>query len=900
MGNTMFNFLKFSLASVLTLGLFSVPTFAQEDGEEVEEVIVTGSRIARSEFDGINPVTVITAEDIENSGQLNVADVLRSTVQNTLGTEMAGFNASSAADSSISLRGVGPSRTLVLLDGKRLPGSPKQSGASANIDIIPTAAVERIEILTDGASAIYGGDAAAGVVNVILKKDFDGVTISGGTTETDMEGGKEDSFSFVVGGSGEKSSFVFSYEHQERDTIYWKDRWYTQSAGTDSPDYANWIGVSQGSRTWINATTGQYLPWAACPGNPLMVNNGAIVYDSTYPGDATCGYDYTQIGSDDASRKSDAISTSYTYQVADDLEFSMRGTFSRVDGTSRFAPAVGSYFAPAGLIEIVAPTFGFSDGGTWGPNADCIYDYATQPSGTVTGLTNLDNTCPSPVDGFGLIRFTDNGNREMDIIADLFDIVLGLDGSVGQWDYNFSMQFSNQLSNEHGYNYINKQAYTSLSRTAGFDPTDPDTVAKYKTDTFERAENRYDNYFFGAGTDITDEVSIYLGMEYFEFGYESRYDAGRQGKNTIGSAGNSSAGERDATAFFVETLYNPAEMDELEVSFSARQDDYSDFGTSSTWKLGAKYDVNNDLMIRASAGTSFIPPSMAQLYGADSESYQFAIDYVACSAAGIAETDCVTRQYASYVTSNPALEAEESDNFNIGAIYNVNDNIVVSLDWYSLEFSNLIGTLTVQSLINAELAGTLNAGEYQSNGAFLNRSATGGLSSVIANASISPRVNFSNSTFTVEGIDLKVDANYDVGPGTLNAMLDFTQFDAIESSSGNSKIDNVGAAGYPEFRYNLFLDYTWDDYTVGAVYYYIDGTAADRDANDKLIGSLDSVGYLDVRFKWDTGYNSTLSFGIRNATDEGPVLDSSNEFDRGLYWQGHLGQVTYINFTQRF
>ena len=900
MGNTMFNFLKFSLASVLTLGLFSVPTFAQEDGVDVEEVIVTGSRIARSEFDGINPVTVITAEDIEASGQLNVADVLRSTVQNTLGSEYSGFNSYSAADAEISLRGAGGSRTLVLLDGKRMPGSPKQSGASANIAVIPTAAVERIEILTDGASAIYGGDASAGVVNVILKKDFDGVTISGGTTEPDMEGGKEDNFSIVVGGSGEKSSFVFSYEHQERDTIYWKDRWYTKSARTESDNYADWLSVSAGSRTWVNGDTYQYLPWAACPGDSRFVRDGFIAYDGSYPGDAVCGFDYTAVGSDDASRKSDAISTSYRYQVADDLEFSLRGTFSRVDGTSRFAPAVGSYAAPAGLIEIIAPTFNFAGGETWGPDADCLYDYSTQPSGAVTGLSDLDNTCPSPVDGFGLIRFTDAGNREMDTVADLFDIVLGLDGTVGQWDYNFSMQFSNQLTNEHGYNYINNYAYAQLAKEDGFDPTKQSTVDRYKHDVFERAENRYDNYFFGAGTDLTDEVSIYLGMEYFEFGYESRYDAGRVGKNVIGSAGNSSSGERDATAFFVETLYNPAEMEELEVSFSARQDDYSDFGTSSTWKLGAKYDVNDDLLVRASAGTSFIPPNMSQLYGADSESYQFAIDYVACDAVGTPEADCKQRQYATYVLSNPTLEPEESDNFNLGAIYNVNENIVVSLDWYSIEITNLIGTRTLQSLINSERAGSYTSGTYLADGSLLNRNSAGKLSSAIQNASYSARVNFTDSTFTIEGIDLKVDANYDVGPGTINAMLDYTQFESIESSSGNSKFDNVGAAGYPEFRYNLMLDYTWDDFTVGAIYYYIDGTAEDRDSDDKLIGSLDSVGYLDVRFKWDTGYNSTLSVGVRNVTDEGPVLDSSNEFDRGLYFMGHLGQVSYINFTQRF
>ena len=246
------------------------------------------------------------------------------------------------------------------------------------------------------------------------------------------------------------------------------------------------------------------------------------------------------------------------------------------------------------------------------------------------------------------------------------------------------------------------------------------------------------------------------------------------------------------------------------------------------------------------------------------------------------------------------LEAEESDNFNFGAIWKVNGNIQASLDWYSIEFANLQGRLTLQSLINAERAGTLQANTQYANGSFLNRNETGKLSSAIEQPSYSPIVNFGDSKYTIEGFDLKVAADYEVGPGVLSANLDYTQFDKIESSSGNSNFDNVGANGYPEFRYNLYLDYSWSDFSAGLTYYYIDGQAEDRDSNDKLIGSLDDVGYLDVRFKWDTGMNSTLSFGVRNVTEEGPVLDSSLEFDRGLYFMGHLGMVTYVNFTQRF
>ena len=898
----MFNLFKYSLVSVLTLGLFSTPTFAQDSDEDadVEEVIVTGSRIGRSEYSGINPVTLITSEDIEASGQLNISEVLRSTVQNTLGSTYEGFQ-NGAVDANISLRGAGSGRTLILLDGKRMPGSPKQAGAAANINVIPTAAIDRVEILTDGASAIYGGDAAAGVVNVILKDSFEGVTFRGGTTEPDMPGGKEDSFSVTVGGSGERSSFVMTLEHQERNTIYWKDRWYTKSSGTESDDYADWNKVSQGSRTYVNGDTFQYLPMAACVNNPLMVDNGRLFYDSNYPGDSGCGFDYTAVGADDASRKSDALFANFTYEIDETTTFGLRGTFSRVDGTSRFAPAVGSYRMKAGQFDIIAPTYTFSDGGTWGPDADGNYN-DTLPSGTVTGLTNTDNIVPAPADGFGLIRFTENGNREMDTVSDLYDIVMSLDGMLGTWNYNFSAQFSNQLSNEHGYNYINKYAYAQLAATPGFDPSLKANVDIYRQDTFERAENRYDNYFLGFGNDISDEVSVYLGVEYFEFGYESRYDAGRNGLNVIGSAGNSSAGYRDNTAFFVEGLYTPEDVEGLEVSVSARQDDYSDFGSASTSKIGAAYDITDELFVRASIGDSFIPADMTSLYGAPAESFQFATDFTSCRATGIADADCPERQYASFLVSNANLQPETSDSINMGVVWSPSfmaGNQSFSLDYYEITFEDLQTRITLQGLINAELSGSLAAIEASS-GALLNRASNGKLSSAIEQASLSPLINSSDSEFRLEGMDFKYSSTWDIGPGALDVDLDATYYTAYESSTGSSKVDSVGAKGVPEWRANLYLSYGWDDHTVRAAYYYIPETASTRDANDKLVGSIDGVGFLDVSYKYDTPWNSVVTVGMRNATDEEPPLDNRLNYDRGLYFMGHLGPVTYVTLSHNF
>ena len=632
-----------------------------------------------------------------------------------------------------------------------------------------------------------------------------------------------------------------------------------------------------------------------------MVDNGRLFYDSNYPGDSGCGFDYTAVGADDASRKSDALFANFTYEIDETTTFGLRGTFSRVDGTSRFAPAVGSYRMKAGQFDIIAPTYTFSDGGTWGPDAAGNYNDPV-PSGTVTGLTNTDNIVPAPADGFGLIRFTENGNREMDTVSDLYDIVMSLDGMLGTWNYNFSAQFSNQLSNEHGYNYINKYAYAQLAATPGFDPSLKANVDIYRQDTFERAENRYDNYFLGFGNDISDEVSVYLGVEYFEFGYESRYDAGRNGLNVIGSAGNSSAGYRDNTAFFVEGLYTPEDVEGLEVSVSARQDDYSDFGSASTSKIGAAYDITDELFVRASIGDSFIPADMTSLYGAPAESFQFATDFTSCRATGIADADCPERQYASFLVSNANLQPETSDSINMGVVWSPSfmaGNQSFSLDYYEITFEDLQTRITLQGLINAELSGSLAAIEASS-GALLNRAANGKLSSAIEQASLSPLINSSDSEFRLEGMDFKYSSTWDIGPGALDVDLDGTYYTAYESSTGSSKVDSVGAKGVPEWRANLYLSYGWDDHTVRAAYYYIPETASTRDANDKLVGSIDGVGFLDVSYKYDTPWNSVVTVGMRNATDEEPPLDNRLNYDRGLYFMGHLGPVTYVTLSHNF
>ena len=198
--------------------------------QPIEKISVTGSRIKRTDLEGASPVVSITAADIKLEGDFTVADALRSSSLNSFGSFSERSGSSAQSQATINLRGAGSRRTLVLLNGRRFPGSPTLGGASANLNAIPMAAVERIDIMTEGASSIYGSDAMAGVVNVILKDNFEGLTFNIGAGQRDQdEGTTSQEFSIVGGLSNDKGNITFSFDHQKRKGISDADRDYTQA-----------------------------------------------------------------------------------------------------------------------------------------------------------------------------------------------------------------------------------------------------------------------------------------------------------------------------------------------------------------------------------------------------------------------------------------------------------------------------------------------------------------------------------------------------------------------------------------------------------------------------------------------------------------------------------------------
>ncbi|HRQ34951.1 MAG TPA: TonB-dependent receptor plug domain-containing protein, partial [Chiayiivirga sp.] len=240
------------LGATGAIGLTANVAFAQDKDEatKLDRIEVTGSRIKRADIEGSLPVVVMDRAQIEASGSISVADFLRDTTFNSFGSYQSSSGSSGLGATTVSMRGLGSERTLILIDGRRAPTSP-QLGSGQDLNSIPLAAVERFEILSDGASAIYGSDALGGVINIITRKDFDGVQISFGMGRPTEDGGDTEEGSVIIGTSSDRGRVLAGASYAERDIVFNRDRdyWYTGPGGSVySNNFATRISTAASAR----------------------------------------------------------------------------------------------------------------------------------------------------------------------------------------------------------------------------------------------------------------------------------------------------------------------------------------------------------------------------------------------------------------------------------------------------------------------------------------------------------------------------------------------------------------------------------------------------------------------------------------------------------------------------
>ena len=864
--NSLASAIRYALGASVVAGLAATaaPVVAQDQEEEdvadLGRQQVTGSRISRADIEGATPVTIITREDIEFSGQENVADLLRNTVFNSFGSFRERSGTSFGQIALVDLRGLGADRTAVLVNGLRQPGSPFTGGPSANLNSIPINAIERIEILTDSASAIYGADAIGGAINIILRSDYEGAELSAFMTDPTRDGGDEFAGNVVMGGSGERGNYVFTAEWFERDPIFDADRDYSAAQFAPGDGLGvDTVGVSQFGNTAYFLTgpnAGGYRAVGDC--DPSVF---AGIFDyPPFPGDTACGFPYADISAQTGGIKRFGTFLSAEYEVTDDHSLYFRNTFSRVDSFGRYAPVAGLFFIDA---------------------------------------DNPANTFDEDI--FLLHRFVAHGPRDDDFRSYEIDNVLGLTGRLGNVDYDAYGRYFISESDAIARNYVFQSIIEDLVASGEYDfnnPTNPDNAAAVLESKATLSRNLTNKTWQTGITFSGDAFEMPAGMigwaaglEYEDVRYTDIYDAGREANNVLGSAGNSASGDRDRWAAFGEVLV-PL-LDTLELSIAARVDDYSDFGDAFSPTVALRYQPIDQLLLRASWGQGFRAPALTELFSSRAESNNDVTDFIFCREQGIADEDCPERQVTNFSGGNPDLEAEESESFNFGILWEPIENFSIGGDIYQIEVQDAIQQISLTDLLNLEIEG-----QALPPGTAINRNVNGGIDFI--------ETGFANvAEITVEGWDLRT--NYALNTdniGSFNFNVQYSRIKTFDFTSlpGGDTTNFARRNGSPSQRANWIARWNISDFAfsysgrwIGEQFNSL-GPASD-DTRERA-----SFIQHDLLAVWYAPWNGELQLGVRNVANKLPPFDPVNGYadDTDLPLYPVEGRVPFVRYTQRF
>ncbi len=722
----------------------------------LDRVEVTGSRLKRADIEGASPVIVIDRAQLDASGDVSVADVLRDTTFASFGNFRPQSGSSAQALATINLRGIGSGRTLVLIDGRRAPSAPFAASSGTDLNAIPLAAVERIEILSAGASAIYGSAAIAGVVNIILRKDFNGVELRYGVANTQVQGGDLEDAAVTFGISGDRGSLLGGASASSRGMVFTRDQiGYTRGVSTFGNNFYNYNTRLIRAVPGFNCSQGAYY----------LLANGR------------CSFDFNSVAANEASIKNKSIFTRGEYQINDDWSVYMTANVTRVNSFGRYAPVPGVVVASEGTAQDLIQ----------GDGRDTFYYH----------------------------RFAAAGNRDSNTDSTNADFLLGFEGQItDSVGVDFGMRRTQYNYNETGRGYILGSLANAAVDRGDYVLTNPfgasaETLAGFtvtigRVSSFETKEVfgsvNFDLFEMGGG--ISNAI---VGAEYIEYDFSDQYDSLSESGTVLGSAGNSSGGSRNVYSAYFEWLFPFSST--FDITFAGRADRYSDYGSDFSPKIAARWQPLDNLTFRASYGQGFRAPGLDILTQKLTFSAEPVNDSISCIAAG-APANCQL-QVDTFSIANPSLASEQSDQYSVGVVYDPFEWLDLSLDYYNIQIEDSISSYSATDIINC----TRNPALYGACPAGLSavlRPVTGAVDTITT--------GFANrGELKTDGLDLRLNTDFDLGTmGRLQNMLNVSYILGYEVSDITGRlIDQTGLGGAPEVRASLRNEWQMGDFGVG-------------------------------------------------------------------------------------
>ena len=927
--------IRASIGASLLLSV-AMPLMAQDTTEEaeLEEVIVTGSLIKRADgFESSSPVVVATAADISATGISKIEDYLNSLPQLDAGQNSYISNGASGT-ASLDLRGMGSSRTLTLINGRRMGGGSAYS-SSADTNQIPTAMIERVEVLTGGASTVYGADAVAGVVNFVMRKDFEGVELKMGTSgfqhdnSNSYVAGLMDArgFDYPKGGGGTDgradtvdlvmgSSFADGKGHATTYVTWRKGSELRQGARDYSSCALNSTGTSCGGsgnaivpNFYIsqldangNLDWGSYEYWTLDSGSNFIPSSGNI-------------YNYAPINHFMRPDEKWSVGTMMDLQINDSVELYAEVMATDYNTKAQIAES-GTFFAEEYHLPYESALLNDSQRqaltDTWGLGAGDEF-------AVYIGKRNVEG-----------------GPRASVMTNASFRVVLGARGEAAGWDYDVNYQ---KNSVDSSVTYIN-DFFAPRIGEALVDNTY--SVFTYNGVTSEqanmltgvamlRADLSTEIFFAQASRDTgislptTDSnIQVAMGVERRDMSYDRDSDTVFEEGMLLGQGGatKSIAGSYSVTDVFFEAAIPVLENLDAELGF--RASDYSTSGNHNTYKFGFTYAPSDMVTIRTGYNRTIRSPNITTMFAPQNQGLWAGSDPCAgetpdYTAAQCALTGVTAGQYGSIVASpasqynalyggNTEVGPEVADTISFGIVANPIEDLTVSIDWWSVQLEDAIGSVSAATSLkecaennNAALCALINRG----NAGTLWLGTSGYISSTTTNLG---EVNFA-------GVDLIATYGMEVGGGDLalrlNGSRSLERETLVLPGVETTRVDCNGIANdaqctYPnmDWRHSLSATYSKDDWTVGAAWRYF-GSVDYQGSNDVLAsdGALDAVSYVDLNGSYTLSENVTFSGGARNLLDKEPPmvgggLNPTNANSYGNY--DVLGRYVYADVTFSF
>lgn len=898
---------------------------AQTTPEKLQRIEITGSSIKRIQDAGALPVQVITREDIERAGISTAEQLIASLNINGNGMDNLASNADVVAGSSrgnngassANLRGQGASSTLILLNGRRVAAHGLNGGA-VDLNSIPFAAVERVEVLKDGASAIYGTDAIGGVINFILKRSFTGLQASASVDATEAGGGNIYRTS-VVGGFGDidKNGFnlLATLAVSDNKLLRGDQRAFVNtfqpdrglSVDTRGTPFASVFPVTQLDTILSRkSSTGPIQP-----GTTQQMGGGINVLD--LPGQAGCasmagGGPYDEVLWQTPTAKWacawDTGRAASLQQPVKNTNLVTRGSMKLGEHVLSAEVVLGRSESAKSFSPVQITTSGLASSATYNvtyPNTGPSYDYV---------FNEIAKVFPSIAANKGLPiafrwRCMDCGNRELATQTDTGRYLVSAEGPIGSWDYKagLSSAFSKSESQAGtGYQYqtdlmnliktgvLNPFLLPGQTQTpaalAGLAAASANGVKLYGGEyQLKQADASASGTLFKVPAgDAMGAVGVDLRRETFIFSGDSRTDRRNifllpfDNQNTLADKVT-----RDVKAVYGELLLPITR--ELELSAAVRRDDYTGFGATTNPKVSLRYAPIKQLVLRGSYTTGFRVPTFNQMFNGLTESAYSGKDIVdpaKCAALKVdaSKPGCESITPVIYTGGRQDLGPENAKQGGLGLVWSPSDSFVGSVDWWTINRTGTIQDLTLTQLVN-------NYSLFQ--GRFL-RDASGNV------AFIDDRPINAGESVT-SGLELSGRYNTKAGAGRIAAGIDISYLLAKKSRLltgvpfGPSEIDRFTRSGDLGLRWkhSAFFTYSqgpWSS-TVTQIYrggytdYVLPGVAngavTPPNWNPKVAEYMTfnlSVSYTGIK-------NLSLTAGIKNVLNQDPPFSAAYDTNTG-------------------